>query len=76
MAIALKRQEAPVSGLATPQIEFIDMPEILRGKYQYFTQADITKLRLTGYERRVTPLPDAVRDYVQNYLATDLRLGA
>jgi len=60
----------------TPVIEFIDMPEILRGKYQYFTQADITKLRLTGYERRVTPLPDAVCDYVQNYLATDRRLGA
>jgi len=59
-----------------PQIEFIEMPEIMRGKYQYFTQADITKLRLTGYERRVTPLSDAVRDYVQNYLATDRRLGA
>ncbi len=59
-----------------PKIEFIDMPELLRGKYQYFTQADISKLRATGYDRPMTPLADAVRDYVQNHLVPDCRLGA
>jgi len=58
-----------------PQIDFIDMPEALRGKYQYFTQADIGKLRASGYSRPVTLLDDAVRDYVQGYLATGRRLG-
>lgn len=58
-----------------PDIEFIDMPEVLRGKYQYFTQADIGKLRATGYDRPMTPLPEAVRDYVQNYLMSGKKLG-
>jgi ADP-L-glycero-D-manno-heptose 6-epimerase len=59
-----------------PDIEFIDMPEVLRGKYQYFTRADVGKLRATGYTRPMTPLPDAVRDYVQNYLVPGKKLGA
>ena len=59
----------------SPQIEFIDMPEILRGKYQYFTQAEVAKLRAAGYERPMTPLADAVRDYVQGYLVTGKKLG-
>ena len=58
-----------------PAIDFIDMPEVLRGKYQYFTLADIAKLRATGYARPMTPLPAAVRDYVQNYLVPAKRLG-
>ena len=58
-----------------PRIEFIEMPEGLRAKYQYFTQADIAKLRASGYERPVTPLRDAVGDYVRNYLVPDKRLG-
>ena len=58
-----------------PVIEFIDMPEVLRGKYQYFTLADIAKLRATGYPHPMTPLPDAVRDYVQNYLVPGKKLG-
>jgi hypothetical protein len=44
------------------------MPEVLRGKYQYYTQANVSKLRATGYTRAMTPLPEAVRDYVQAYL--------
>jgi len=52
-----------------PNIRFIDMPETLRGKYQYFTQADPSKLRRAGYEAPFTRLEDAVRDYVQSYLA-------
>jgi ADP-L-glycero-D-manno-heptose 6-epimerase len=58
-----------------PEIEFIEMPEILRGKYQYFTQADVTKLRATGYSRAMTALDDAVRDYVQGYLVPQKKLG-
>ena len=56
-------------------IEFIEIPEALRAKYQYFTQADLTKLR--GYCKNVTitPLRLAVVDYVQNYLAPGRRLG-
>ncbi len=58
-----------------PNIEFVEMPEALRGKYQYYTQADLTKLR--GYCKTVdiTPLKDAVADYVRNYLVPDRRLG-
>jgi ADP-L-glycero-D-manno-heptose 6-epimerase len=58
-----------------PQLDFIEMPEVLKGRYQYYTKADITKLRTTGYRRTMTPLEDAIRDYVQNYLATNRRLG-
>ena len=58
-----------------PQIDFIDMPEILRGKYQYYTEADIAKLRGTGYTRAMTPLAEAVRDYVQGYLVPGKKLG-
>jgi ADP-L-glycero-D-manno-heptose 6-epimerase len=59
-----------------PDIEFIEMPEVLRGKYQYYTLADIAKLRASGYRRPVTPLAEAVRDYVQDYLAAGRRLGS
>ncbi len=59
-----------------PHIEFIEMPEVLRDKYQYYTRADISKLRASGYARPVTPLAECVRDYVQNYLVPDKRLGA
>lgn len=51
-----------------PNIEFIDMPEDLRGKYQYFTEADMTKLMLAGYDRPFMELEDGVTDYVCNYL--------
>ena len=58
-----------------PKIDFIDMPEALRGKYQYFTKADVAKLRASGYVRPMTPLAEAVRDYVQGYLVTGKKLG-
>ena len=58
-----------------PQIDFIDMPPGLRERYQYYTRADISKLRASGYARPLTPLTEAVRDYVQNYLVPDKRLG-
>jgi len=58
-----------------PRIEYVEMPEALRGKYQYFTQADIGRLRATGFEHNITPLDKAVADYVKNYLIPDGRLG-
>jgi ADP-L-glycero-D-manno-heptose 6-epimerase len=58
-----------------PAIDFIEMPEVLRGKYQYFTQADTTKLRDTGYAKPMTSLGASVRDYVQNYLVPTKKLG-
>ena len=50
-----------------PRIEFIEMPEILRGKYQYFTEAKMAKLRAAGYTKPFTCLEDGVRAYVQGY---------
>lgn len=58
-----------------PEIEFIEMPEAMRARYQYYTCADISRLRATGYEAPVTPLDAAVADYVKAYLEPDHRLG-
>jgi len=52
-----------------PRIRMIDMPETLRGKYQYLTQASTTKLRHAGYDKPFTSLEDGVRDYVTTHLA-------
>ena len=51
-----------------PHITYIDMPEDLRGKYQYFTEANMAKLRTAGYTTLFTSLEDGVKDYVENYL--------
>ena len=51
-----------------PNIEYIEMPESIRNQYQYYTCADITKLCKAGYKKQITPLEDAIKDYVQNYL--------
>jgi ADP-L-glycero-D-manno-heptose 6-epimerase len=51
-----------------PKIEFIEMPEAIRDKYQYFTQANLGRLRAAAYTAPVTSLEDAVSDYVRNYL--------
>lgn len=56
------------------RVEFIDMPQTLRNKYQYSTRASIEKLRASGYNAPITPLAEAVTDYVQNYLTPDRRL--
>ncbi len=56
------------------RIEFIDMPLSLRGKYQYSTCASIEKLRASGYTAPLTPLAEAVTDYVTNYLIPERRL--
>ncbi|WP_309381862.1 ADP-glyceromanno-heptose 6-epimerase [Cerasicoccus frondis] len=56
-------------------IEFTEMPEQLRGKYQYFTQADTAKLQGSGFGGCQFTLSEAVKDYVSHYLAPDKRLG-
>ena len=58
-----------------PNIEYIEMPESIRNQYQYFTEADITKLRNVGYKQEITQLEDAIKDYVQNYLTKGGYLG-
>ncbi|MDA1078750.1 MAG: ADP-glyceromanno-heptose 6-epimerase [Verrucomicrobia bacterium] len=57
-------------------IRFIEMPEILRDKYQYFTEAKIDKLRHAGYTNELFALEDAVKDYVTQYLVPGRRLGS
>ncbi len=44
------------------------MPDDLKGKYQYYTQASMEKLRAIGYDQPFHTLEEGVRDYVQNYL--------
>lgn len=56
-------------------VTFIDMPETIRDKYQYFTQADVSKIRAAGYKDAFFSLEEAVADYVRNYLLPDKRLG-
>ena len=51
------------------KIEFIEIPEQLREKYQYFTEAKMDKLRAAGYVKPMTSLEDGVGEYVQKYLA-------
>jgi len=53
---------------STPDIAYIDMPQDLHGKYQYFTEARMDKLRSAGYTQAFHSLEDGVKDYVQNYL--------
>jgi ADP-L-glycero-D-manno-heptose 6-epimerase len=57
------------------RIEFMDMPEILRGRYQYHTQADVSRLRASGYGEPMTPLASSVTEYVRDYLVADKYLG-
>jgi ADP-L-glycero-D-manno-heptose 6-epimerase len=52
----------------TADIHFKDTPEDIRDKYQYFTEADMSKLKAIGYDRPFTRLEDGIQDYVQNYL--------
>ena len=56
-----------------PNIEYVDTPEQIRDKYQYFTQADMARLRAAGYTADFTSLEDGVADYVRTYLEADDR---
>ncbi len=57
------------------RINYIDMPESLRDRYQYYTCAEINKLRALGYSAPTTTLEAAAADYVGNYLAPGRHLG-
>jgi ADP-L-glycero-D-manno-heptose 6-epimerase len=52
----------------TPNIEYIDMPEAIRGSYQYFTQSNVDRLQRAGYNGGFTALEDAVDTYVKGFL--------
>lgn len=52
-----------------PEIRYIDMPEDIRETYQYYTQADMQKLRSAGYLQKMYALEEGVDDYVRNYLS-------
>jgi ADP-L-glycero-D-manno-heptose 6-epimerase len=49
-------------------ISFIDTPVDIRDKYQYFTEADMGKMKKIGYDKPFTSLEDGVKDYVGTYL--------
>jgi ADP-L-glycero-D-manno-heptose 6-epimerase len=53
-----------------PNIEYIDMPIDIRDKYQYFTEANMEKLKAAGFPEPFHTLEAGVDDYVRNYLAT------
>ena len=52
-----------------PKITYVDMPEAMRGRYQYLTRSNPEKLRRAGYARPFTPLEEGVRRYIQDHLA-------
>lgn len=70
----LSLTKAVFSSMDIPEnISFVDIPEDLVGKYQYYTCANIEKLRKIGYSEPFYTLEDAIDDYVRNYLKTDAR---
>jgi ADP-L-glycero-D-manno-heptose 6-epimerase len=54
-----------------PRIDWVDTPEAIRAKYQYFTEARLDRLRAAGYEKPTTPLEEGVARYVRNYLLAE-----
>jgi len=56
-------------------IDYIEMPVSLRGKYQYFTQAGLSKLKSAGYDKPVASIEEGVEDYVKNYLMKERHLA-
>ena len=56
-------------------IEYIDLPKHLAEKYQYFTEANLDKIKSSGYKKPTTSLEDGVNDYVKNYLLKNAYLG-
>ena len=67
---------AAFAALDKPEkIEYIEMPETLRDRYQYYTCASTAKLRRFGYDKPVTSLEDSVKDCIRNYFAKDRHLG-
>jgi ADP-L-glycero-D-manno-heptose 6-epimerase len=66
--------KACFSAMNLPEdIRFVDTPQELRDKYQYFTEANMQKLRNAGYNKPFTELESGVKDYIQNYLDKQAR---
>ncbi len=64
--------KATFAAMQVPEIiEFVDTPKDIRDKYQYYTEANIKKLKNAGYKKRFTSLEKGVKDYVQNFLIPD-----
>ena len=61
--------KATFAAAGKPSIEYVDMPEAIRDRYQYFSQARMDRIRAAGFEGQSTPLEEGVRRYVQNFLA-------
>lgn len=57
-----------------PNIRYIDMPEHLRGRYQYYTQAEIDKLRSAGYDKPFMDIKEGAKDYVQEHLCKNFEI--
>ena len=64
-----KAMEKPVN------IEYIDLPDHLADKYQYFTEANLSKVKKAGYKKEITSLENGINDYVKNYLLSKIYLG-
>jgi ADP-L-glycero-D-manno-heptose 6-epimerase len=64
-----KAMEKPVN------IEYIDLPDHLADKYQYFTEANLSKIKNAGYKKETTSLENGINDYVKNYLLSKIYLG-
>ena len=64
-----KVMEKPVN------IEYIDLPDHLADKYQYFTEANLSKLKGAGYKKEIASLENGINDYVKNYLLSKIYLG-
>lgn len=56
-------------------IEYIDLPDHLADKYQYFTEANLSKLKSAGYKKEIVSLENGINDYVKNYLLIKMYLG-
>ena len=54
-----------------PKIKYIEMPNEIKNQYQYYTEAEMVKLKNMGYNKSFTSLEDGVKDYVNNYLLTN-----
>ncbi len=69
VAALFKAMEKPVD------IEYIELPDHLADKYQYFTEANLSKLKNAGYKKEIASLESGINDYIKNYLLSKMYLG-
>lgn len=69
--------KATFSSMNEPvKISYVDMPESIRNQYQYYTMGDNSKIRASGYDKKLFTLEEAIDDYVKNYLQNQSYLGS